>query len=109
MEEFVGVSPRNDAEGVLQDIHWSGGGIGYFPTYSLGNIIAGMILNKIQKEINLKDTVKRGELAPIKTWLREHIHKLGATYSPKELQRKLFGETYNPQHLANYLEQKYLE
>jgi Zn-dependent M32 family carboxypeptidase len=109
MEEFVGVRPKDDAEGVLQDIHWSGGGIGYFPTYSLGNVIAGMIRNRIQKDISLKETVKRGEVAAIKTWLREHIHKLGGTYSPKELQRKLFGETYNPQPLVNYLEQKYLE
>jgi len=109
MEEFVGVRPKNDADGVLQDIHWSGGGIGYFPTYSLGNVIAGMIRNRIQKDIDLKETVKRAEIAAIKTWLREHIHKLGGTYSPKELQRKLFGETYNPQPLVNYLEQKYLE
>ena len=109
MEEFVGVRPKDNAEGVLQDIHWSGGGIGYFPTYSLGNVIAGMILDRIQKEINLKNAVKRAELISIKTWLREHIHKMGGTYSPKELQRKLFGETYNPQHLVTYLEQKYLE
>jgi carboxypeptidase Taq len=109
MEEFVGVRPKNDADGVLQDIHWSGGGIGYFPTYSLGNVIAGMIRNRIQKDIDLKETVKRAEIAAIKTWLKENIHKLGATYSPKQLQTKLFEETYNPQHLVTYLEQKYLE
>jgi len=109
MEEFVGVRPKNDAEGVLQDIHWSGGGIGYFPTYSLGNIIAGMILNRIRKDVNIKDNVRNGNLTPIKIWLKDQVHNSGATYSPKELQRRLLNETYNPQHLANYLEQKYLE
>jgi carboxypeptidase Taq len=108
MEEFVGVRPKDDAEGVLQDIHWSGGGIGYFPTYSLGNVIGGMIFNRIQKDINLSDVIKRADLAPIKAWLKDHIHKYGGTYSPKDLQRKLFNEAYNPQYLVTYLEQKFL-
>jgi carboxypeptidase Taq len=109
MEELIGVRPKNDAEGVLQDIHWSGGGIGYFPTYSLGNIIGGMIRNRIQKDMDLKDNVKRGDLTSIKSWLKSHIHNSGATYSPKELQRKLLGDTYNPGHLVDYLEEKYIE
>lgn len=108
MEEFLGVRPKNDAEGVLQDVHWSGGGMGYFPTYTLGNIIGGMIYNKIRKDLDIAKTVQRGELGLIKNWLREQIHKLGATYSPKELQTKIFGETYNPEHLLEYLEHKYL-
>ena len=108
MEKFLGVKPTNDAEGVLQDVHWSGGGMGYFPTYTLGNIIGGMIYDKIRKELDLAKTIQRGEVAPIKSWLREHVHKYGATYSPKEYQTKIFGETYNPQHLLDYLEHKYL-
>jgi carboxypeptidase Taq len=108
MEEYVGVKPEDDAHGVLQDIHWSSGDIGYFPTYSLGNVISGMIFQQIQKDMELADVVARGELKEIKAWLREHIHKLGSTYSPKELQKRLFGEAYDPQAFVKYLEGKYL-
>lgn len=108
MEEYVGVRPKNDAEGALQDIHWSGGGFGYFPTYSLGNIVAGMIFNRIQKDIQLKDAVRNGKLMEIKEWLRDRIHRWGGTYSPKELQQRVFGEEYNPDRLIAYLECKFL-
>jgi carboxypeptidase Taq len=108
MEEYVGVRPKNDAEGVLQDVHWSSGDLGYFPTYSLGNVIAGMLLQQIQKEMELSNVVALGELGLIKGWLRDHVHKLGSTHSPKELQSRLFGKTYDPQPLIKYLEQKYV-
>lgn len=108
MEEYVGVRPKNDAEGVLQDIHWSLGDLGYFPTYSLGNVIAGMLFQLIQKDIDLASVVARGELGIIKKWLLDRVHKSGSIYSPKELQSKLFGEAYNPRPLVKYLEQKYL-
>jgi carboxypeptidase Taq len=108
MEEYVGVRPKNDAQGALQDIHWSDGSFGYFATYSLGNIIGGMILQRIKKDMDLERVVAQGELGTIKQWLKEHVHKSGATYSPKELQRKLLGEAYNPQPLVKYLEHKYL-
>lgn len=108
MEKYVGVRPRNDAEGILQDVHWSGGMFGYFATYSLGNVIAGMFYNRIQKDLDLKTTVANGELGKVKDWLKERLHKYGATYSPKELQKRAFGETYNPQWLIKYLQEKYL-
>jgi carboxypeptidase Taq len=108
MEKYLGLRPSNDAQGALQDVHWSGGGIGYFSTYSLGNVIAGMVYDKIRKEISLEECIEKGDMAPIKNWLKENIHWRGDTYSPKELQRRLFNETYNPKHLLNYLEEKYL-
>jgi len=108
MEKYVGVRPKTDAEGILQDVHWSGGMIGYFATYSLGNIIAGMIHNRIRKDMDLKATVAKGEFGKVKDWLKEKIHRHGAIYSPKELQRRLFDEQYNPQGLINYLQEKYL-
>ncbi|HYB66753.1 MAG TPA: carboxypeptidase M32 [Candidatus Acidoferrales bacterium] len=108
MEKYLGVRPQNDAEGILQDVHWSGGMIGYFATYSLGNIIAGMINNHIRKDLDLKTTVAKGDFRKVKDWLKEKIHRHGAIYSPKELQTKLFGEQYNPQGLINYLQEKYL-
>lgn len=111
MEEYVGVRPKSYAEGVLQDVHWSSesSGFGYFPTYSFGNVIGGMVFDQIRKDMDLEDAVRRGELEGIKGWLRDHLHRWGATYSPKELQMKVFGEVYNPEHLLSYLEHKYLE
>jgi len=108
MEEYVGVRPKDLAEGVLQDVHWSGGMIGYFPTYSLGNVIAGMVSNRIQRDLNISDVIARGDMNPIKMWLRDNIHKWGAIYSPKELQKKALGDVYDPEYLVKYLEQKYL-
>ena len=107
MEQYVGVRPKDDWEGVLQDIHWSGGDLGYFPTYALGNIISGMLLQRIQKDMDLDSIVAGGELNRVKTWLKEHIHRWGSTYSPKELQRRQFGEPYNPEPFVKYLEHKY--
>jgi carboxypeptidase Taq len=108
MEEYVGVRPRSLAEGILQDVHWSSGLIGYFPTYSLGNVIAGMVSDRMKRDLNVQEAIKRGDMTPIKTWLGENIHKWGATYSPKELQRRILGDVYNPECLVKYLEEKYL-
>jgi len=107
MEKYVGVRPKNDAEGVLQDVHWGGGGFGYFPTYSLGNVIAGMFFHQIKKDFDVKEAVRQGGLSKIKMWLKEKIHQYGAIYSPKEIQKRLFGEEYNPEWLVRYLEEKY--
>jgi carboxypeptidase Taq len=82
--------------------------IGYFATYSLGNVIAGMIYNRIQKDLDLKGTIADGDFGKVKDWLRENIHKYGATYSPKDLQNRVFGEAYNPEWLIKYLREKYL-
>jgi carboxypeptidase Taq len=96
------------AEGVLQDVHWSGGMIGYFPTYSLGNVLSGMVLERLERDVDLKELVEEGNLAAVKEWLRVNVHRHGAIYSPKELQRKLFGDQYDPRPLIRYLERKYL-
>ena len=104
MEEYLGVRPSNDAEGVLQDIHWSQGSIGYFPTYTLGNLVAAMVGHFAGKLMNEVGELKFDGL---KAWLREKIHRYGATYDPKTLLRKSFGESYNPDYLINYLSRKY--
>jgi len=104
MERFLGVRPRNDAEGVLQDIHWAHGSIGYFPTYTLGNVVAAMIY---YKHGSVKQLIADGHFASIKEYLREKIHRWGAVYPPKELLMRSFGETYNAAYLVNYLEEKY--
>jgi len=104
MERLLGVRPRNDAEGVLQDIHWAHGSIGYFPTYTLGNVVAAMIYYKHGR---VKQHIADGDFASIKEYLREKIHRWGAVYPPKELLMRSFGETYNAEYLAKYLEEKY--
>ena len=108
MEKYLGIKPKSASEGVLQDVHWSGGMIGYFPTYSLGNVLSGMLLERMLEDIDLESTVRDGKLNVVKNWLREHVHKWGATYSPKELQEKLFRDKYVPKPLVRYLERKYL-
>jgi carboxypeptidase Taq len=107
-EKYVGIRPEDDAHGVLQDVHWSGGAFGYFPTYCLGNVIAGMILHRIQQDMDMRATVRNGDVERIKAWLKDKIHNYGATYSPKELQERSLGEEYNAKWLVNYLEEKYL-
>ena len=107
-EEHLGIKPRNDAEGVLQDIHWSNAQIGYFPSYTLGNVIAGMLWHLAKSEINLEEKTRSKEFVAIKSWLYEKVHQHGSIYSPKELSKKTFGEGYNPDKLIEYLQAKYL-
>jgi carboxypeptidase Taq len=108
MKEYLGVEPSNDAEGVLQDIHWSGGGFGYFPSYSLGNIYSAQIYNAMRKQFaNLDEMIRKGELLEIKEWLGEKIHKYGKLKTPAELLQSVAGEEINPQYLIEYLESKY--
>jgi len=104
IDRILGVRPRNDAEGVLQDIHWAHGSIGYFPTYTLGNVVAAMIYYKHGR---VKQLIADGDFASIKEYLREKIHKWGAVYPPKELLTRSFGEAYNAEYLVKYLEEKY--
>ncbi len=108
MEEYLGISPKSDSEGILQDVHWTSG-FGYFPTYALGNIVSGIVLYWARKEI--KDfgmLIGSGKLQPIKEWLMAKIHRFGGTYSPSELLKRSFNEDYNPEYLISYLEEKYL-
>ena len=107
IEDFLGIRPQKDAEGVLQDVHWSWGQFATFPGYSLGNVVAGMLWQALTKKglLPVKDDKSIGLL---KAWLAENIHKPGSTYSPKELLNKVFGKGYDPSGLIGYLEHKYL-
>ena len=110
MDKYLGIRPRNDAEGVLQDIHWSGGSIGYFPTYTLGNVIAASVLDSMMRDIPVYDDVAKGDFTRIKAWLRDRIHRWGALYSPRELLRRSLGDDhYDPSHLLNYLRAKFID
>ena len=107
-EDYLGIRPRNNAEGILQDIHWSGGSLGYFPTYSLGNVILGMIWHKLGDGELVRESLGRGDIMKLRRWLQANIHRYGAVYSPKVLQTRLFGEWYNPDRLMDYYATKYI-
>jgi len=109
MEELLGVKPSTYSEGVLQDIHWSMGAVGYFPTYTLGNIVAAMMRKAMMSEINLYEKIVTGDFKSIKEWQREKIHKYGAVFAPKELLKRSLGSEYAPEALIDYLVEKYLK
>lgn len=108
MRCYLGVVPSNDADGVLQDVHWAAGLFGYFPSYSLGNIYAAQFEAALQRDVpDYKEAVKRGEFEVVKGWLKEKIHKYGKLLEPKEILASVTGESINSGYLANYLEIKY--
>ncbi len=110
MEELVGVRPKSYKDGVLQDIHWSMGSIGYFPTYTIGNVVSAQIRHHMLRDMpDLYEKVRKLEFGEIKEYLREKVHRWGSTYAPKELLRRSFGEEINPEPFIGYLEEKYLK
>jgi len=110
MEKYVGIRPKTYSEGVLQDIHWSQGSVGYFPTYTIGNVVATQIRAHILKDIpDFYDNILNLKFNEIKEWLKTKIHKWGSTYTPKELLKRATGEEINPQHFTQYLQEKYLK
>lgn len=108
MEAYLGIRPKTDAEGVLQDVHWSGGAFGYFPTYTLGNLYAAQFFHQAKKAIpDLEGKISNGDLLPLKTWLNENIHCRGRQYSSEEMVQRVCGEAPNPDYFTNYLEEKF--
>ncbi|MFC6332191.1 carboxypeptidase M32 [Paenibacillus septentrionalis] len=109
-EEYLGVNPSSDAEGVLQDVHWSGGSFGYFPSYALGNMYAAQFMHTLESAMpDVWEKVEAGELQPIKEWLTEHIYQYGRMRTPRELIEGITNEPLNPKYLINYLTEKYSE
>jgi carboxypeptidase Taq len=108
MREYLGLTPPNDREGVLQDIHWSFGLFGYFPTYTLGNLYAAQLWNAIRRDLpDLDNQLAAGEFTNVLGWTRERIHRHGRVYRPTELVERATGEPINPRYLVNYLNDKY--
>lgn len=107
-ESYLGIGPKDDSEGALQDVHWSGGSFGYFATYTLGNIVAAMIWHKMGRGVLIQEALRGGDVGALKEWLGSKIHRFGAIYPPKELQERVFGEAYNPERLLAYLSEKFL-
>ena len=110
MEEYLGITPPNDAVGVLQDIHWSGGMIGYFPTYAIGNLVSAQLWEKIKQDIpDLTDQIRAGKFEALLAWLREKIHRHGAKFEPQELVQKVTGSRIDPAAYIRYLTKKFGE
>jgi len=110
MEEYLGVTPPDDARGVLQDIHWSHGYFGYFSTYALGNLVSAQLWEKINRDIpDLEGQIQAGKFETLLGWLREHIHVHGRKFEPQELVHKVTGSKIDPAPYMQYLRQKYSE
>jgi carboxypeptidase Taq len=109
-KEYLGVEPEKDSEGVLQDVHWSGGMLGYFPSYALGNLYGAQFLSKMIKDLpNYYSDVEAGKFEFIKSWLKENIHKYGSIYKPSELIKRVTGEDLTARYFIDYLNKKYCE
>ncbi|MBN1147226.1 MAG: carboxypeptidase M32 [Anaerolineales bacterium] len=110
MEEYLGVTPPDDKNGVLQDVHWSGGMIGYFSTYALGNLVSAQLWEVINADIpDLADQIRQGEFSALLAWLIEKIHRHGAKFEPQELVQRVTGSKIDPAPYVRYLQTKYGE
>ncbi len=110
MKEYLGIVPPNDAQGVLQDIHWSSGLLGYFSTYALGNLISAQLWETINAEIpGLSEQIRKGEFSALREWLREKIHVHGHKYDPQDLVQKVTGSKIDSAPYVRYLTAKYSE
>ncbi len=110
MKDYLGVSPKNDSEGVLQDVHWSSGYIGYFPTYALGNLVSSQLWEKILEDIpGLESQIEKGKFDELLGWLRTKIHQHGAKFEPQVLVKEVTGSKITPEPYIRYLKTKYSE
>jgi carboxypeptidase Taq len=108
MREYLGITPPSDAEGVLQDVHWSGGSFGYFPTYSLGTLLSAQLYDKAVADApSIPDDLARGEFGSLLAWLRAHVHKPGRRHLPAELIERACGEPAQSRSYLNYLNAKF--
>lgn len=108
-KEYLGVDVPDDKHGVLQDSHWSGGSIGYFPSYALGSAYGAQLLRKMKETVDVDECLKTGNFAPINAWNREHIWQYGCLKKPGALLEQALGEKFDPTVYTQYLEEKYGE
>ena len=110
-EEYLGIRPSDNRQGILQDVHWSQGYIGYFPTYSLGTALSAMWKHHLEKDLGRIEEILRTKngIRKIQDWLKENIHQYGSTYTFRDLVKKTTHEDFNSKYLLDYLEKKYKE
>lgn len=108
MDQYLGIVPDNHKEGVMQDIHWAWGDFGYFPTYTLGSVLAAQIFETVEEEIpDLHQKIEEGNFEPLLEWLRDNIHQHGKLYRTEELVEKATGKRPTPEPFLDYVEDKY--
>ena len=108
MTDFLGITPKTDKEGVLQDMHWSGGSFGYFPTYAIGTIYASQLFQRLKKDqTTISEDLASGKYTSIAQWLYEHIHRYGRLMTADALIKKTCGEGLNSKVFVTYLKDKY--
>jgi carboxypeptidase Taq len=108
MDEYLGVVPETDADGVLQDVHWSLGAIGYFPTYALGTLMSAQIAEAMEADLgDLDGRVSRGEFEPILDWLRTNIHRHGRKFTAPRLLERVTGDAFSADAWLEYVRSKY--
>lgn len=106
-QEYMGITPSEDSEGVLQDTHWSWGEFGYFPSYAVGTAVASQIYACMKDKMPINQYLKEGNLMPIREFLRDSIHKFGATKNTNEILQDVCGEKFNADYYIKYLKEKY--
>ena len=108
IKEYLGLTPPNDAQGVLQDVHWSYGMMGYFPTYALGNLVSAQLWEVIMKDMpDIEDQIRAGKFEGLLTWLREKIHTHGRKFEPQELVQMVTGSKIDSAPYVRYLKNKF--
>ena len=108
MQEYLGITPPDDALGLMQDVHWSGGMFGYFPSYTLGALYAAQFMRRARQDVpGIEAGLAAGDPQPLLGWLREKIHRHGSVFLTDELARRATGEVLNPEHFIAYAEAKY--
>lgn len=106
-KEYLGLTVENASDGILQDVHWSDGSFGYFPTYALGSSYAAQFMHYLNKDVNVDECLANNQFYVIKDWLAQHIHQYGGLYLPEKQIEIACGEKFNPQYYIDYLLQKY--
>lgn len=107
MSKYVGKRPTTDKEGVLQDIHWSGGAIGYFPTYALGSAYAAQMYDFMNQSFDVEEAIAQNDIKKINEWNKEHIHQYASSKTPKEIIQISTGKDFDPMYYVNYLKNKF--
>lgn len=106
-EEYLGVRPKDVSEGVLQDIHWSQGSFGYFPSYALGSAFGAQLYARMKKEMDFEGLLEEGKIDVIREYLKDHIHQFGKLKTSREILKDVTGEDFSPKYYIEYLTEKY--
>ncbi len=106
-QDYMGITPPDDTQGILQDTHWSWGEFGYFPSYAVGTAVASQLYAKMAEVMPIEDYLKEGNLTPIREFLRDQVHKYGATKNTNQILKDVTGEEFNADYYIKYLKEKY--